>query len=107
MEETPLSGPFRWYNEHTRGALPPKSLFLMLLMLLLVLALPALGLWMREFYPLLTFVGLGMVALLTGLVFDVLATYRRYLTWDGQWLCGDCRKVFSPGLVGAKISPLS
>lgn len=87
---------FRWYGDGDPKALPPKSLFVMFTILMVVLAVPAIGCWFLQHYSALT--GLLLVAALTlaFLLVDVLLTYRRYKVWAGQWLCGCCRGVFAP-----------
>jgi hypothetical protein len=107
MDDIPVSRVFHWYDEHTLEACPPRSLFLILLVMMAVLALPAAGLWARDLYPVLAFLGFGIMGLVVTLAFDVFNTYRRYQTWSGQWLCGECRQVFNPVLARTDILPLS
>ena len=96
MADTPLSGTFGWYSEDTRGACPPKSVFFILLLVAMILVLPAVGLWARELYSALYVLLFAFLALLAGLVFDLSATRHRYRSWGRQWLCADCREVFTP-----------
>jgi len=93
-DTTPL-GPFNWYDQRAPGACPPKSLFVIITLLLLGMTLPLAGLWMLGHFMALGWLALLSVVLLAALLFDVLATYRRYKDWGGQWLCGDCRAVFN------------
>ena len=91
---TPV-GPFSWYDQRAPGACPPKSLFIIIALMLAGMTLPLAGLWMLgHFMALAWLAGLGAL-LVAALLFDVLATYRRYKNWGGQWLCGDCRAVFN------------
>ena len=92
---------FSWYGEHSPYAFPPKSLFVVLLLLAAV-CVPGLLFWLPEGYaessgaaPL---IAMTVAALSTCLVVDVLLTYRRYKAWAKQRLCGDCKKVYLPEL---------
>ena len=89
-------GVFSWYDDSEPQALPPKSLFFMLLVLIAVLSVPAVGFWLLEHYPAVIWL-VSVAALLSAvLLVDILLTYRRYKDWVGQWLCGSCREVFAP-----------
>lgn len=92
--EVPGTG-FDWYGERTPGACPPRSLFVTLLALFMGLALPAAGLWHFEHYPALVWLAAAAALLLAGLFVDVQITYRRYRRWAAQWVCADCRTIFS------------
>ena len=94
MNEGPLPGVFNWYSEHTPQACPPKSLFVILLLLLLGMTLPTVGLWLLGYTIALSWLARLALLLWAGLLFDVLMTYRRYKTWGGEWLCGECHSVF-------------
>jgi len=94
MDEVPLTGVFSWYSARVPHAYPPKSLFLMLLLLMLGMALPAGGLWLLEHYQALQWLSILAMVLLAALLIDVLMTYRHYKSWGGEWLCGECRSVF-------------
>lgn len=94
MDDAPLTGVFSWYSARVPNAYPPKSLFVMLLLLMLGMALPAAGLWLLEHYQALHWLFILGMVLLAALLIDVLMTYRQYKSWGGEWLCGDCRSVF-------------
>ena len=96
MKGTPVSGAFNWYNERTQYAFPPKSLFVVLLLMMLAATVPAAGFWFLEQYPALEWLGTMAVVLLACLAVDLILTHRRYKSWAGEWLCGDCQKVFVP-----------
>ena len=94
MDGAPLGGSFSWYGEEQPQALPPKSLFIVMLALMLAAALPATGLWLLGHYFALRWLALFALLLLAGLLLDVTMTWRRYKSWDGERLCGECRAVF-------------
>jgi hypothetical protein len=100
MGDTPLTGVFSWYSAGFPHAYPPKSLFVMLLLLMLGMALPAIGLWLLEHYLALQWLSALAMGLIAALLIDVLMTYRHYKKWGGEWLCGECRSVFSLSLPG-------
>jgi hypothetical protein len=100
MDDTPLTGSFSWYSAGVPHACPPKSLFVMLLLLMLGMVLPAVGLWLLEHYQALQWLSVLSIVLLAALLVDVLRTYRHYKKWGGEWLCGECRSVFSLSLPG-------
>ena len=87
---------FEWYDLAEEGACPPKSLFVVLLTLLLVLALPAALLWALDVYPALPWLGAAAPLLFSTLVLDARLTYRRYRDWASHWRCGACRHSFQP-----------
>ena len=95
LDDAPLLTPFSWYSNRIPGACPPKSLFVVLLLLALGVAIPAVGLWLLGHFLALQWLAVTALLLLAGLLFDVLMTYRRYKAWCGEWLCGECRAVFS------------
>ena len=98
MAHTPVTGAFGWYDTSLPHACPPKSLFVILFLLILGMALPAVGLWLSGFYLALQWlIAMAMLSLL-GLLIDVLLTYRRYKNWGDEWLCGECRGVFKPSV---------
>jgi len=86
---------FNWYSGRIPGAYPPKSLFIISLLLMLGMTLPAMGLWYLGHVFALKWLGVMTLLLLAGLLFDVLLTYRSYKRWGGEGLCGECRAVFS------------
>jgi len=94
MDGTPVTGAFGWYSASLPRACPPKSLFVILSLWILGMALPAAGLWLFGFYLALQWLAIMALLSLLGLLVDVLLTYRRYKTWGGEWLCGECRGVF-------------
>ena len=96
MYNSKPQGVFSWYGDHEPQALPPKSLVVIFLLTLLVLAIPAAGFWALGQFPAVTSLMWVFVLLLAFLLLDVLLTYRRYKIWGGQWLCGQCRSVFAP-----------
>ena len=87
---------FRWYSVEEPGAMPPKSLFVLLLLLLLGMTLPFAGLWLLGHYLALRWLSVLLLLVLAALLVDVLATYRRYRQWGVQWLCGECHATFIP-----------
>ena len=89
-------GVFSWYGDDEPQALPPKSLFVMFLLSIIVLTIPAAGFWVLGHFPAVTMLVSLAVLLMAFLLTDVLLTYRRYKVWGGQWLCGQCRGVFAP-----------
>ena len=95
MDGAAFGDAFGWYDEKAHHAVPPKSLFIVLSLLLLGLAVPAAGFWFLQHYPALQLLGSVAGILFVCLLTDVLLTYRRYKTWAGEWLCGDCQKVFA------------
>lgn len=95
MDSTALPGPFSWYALSEHGATPPKSLFVILLAFVLASLLPALGLWYLGFYPAMNWLGSISLLLLVCLLFDAVNTCGRYKAWGREWLCADCRVVFS------------
>jgi hypothetical protein len=118
MERSGLPAAFAWYTSGESGACPPKSLFVLLLVFAVASLLPALGLWYLGLYPAVSWLGVITLLLLVCLAFDALNTYGRYQAWSRQWVCADCRVVFTlsgqvvsgpepaaSGLVG--VSPVS
>lgn len=96
MEGAPFRSAFSWYGERTHHAFPPKSIFVVLLLMMLAIAVPAAGFWLLGQYPALEWLG-SMAAILFGcLVVDLMLTHQRYKAWAGEWLCGDCKHVFKP-----------
>ena len=93
---------FGWYSAEEPHALPPKSLFVLFLLLLLVISLPFAGLWLLGHYLALRWLSVVLVLVLGALLVDVLGTYRRYQHWGEQWLCGECHSSFVPGQIGAR-----
>jgi len=93
-EGAPPAAAFSWYREGTPGACPPQSRFVILLALTLGMVLPVTVLWLAGYYFALTWLGLLGLLLLSSLIYDLTATYRRYRIWVGEWVCGDCRSVF-------------
>ena len=91
-------GKFRWYGDTDPQALPPKSLFVMFTILMLALAIPAIGFWFLQHYSAMTWLFYIAVLTLAFLIVDVLLTYSRYKVWAGQWLCSSCRGVFAPAV---------
>jgi hypothetical protein len=89
---------FSWYGEHSPRAFPPKSFFVVLLLLVTV-CVPLLFLWLPEGYAVPALIEVGLAALLAALVADLLLTYRRYKVWAKQWLCGHCKKAYFPDLI--------
>jgi hypothetical protein len=89
-------GVFSWYGDDEPHALPPKSLFVMFLLTLIVLSIPAAGFWVLGHFPAMSSLMSVAVLLLVFLSLDILLTYRRYKAWGGQWLCSQCRGVFAP-----------
>lgn len=98
---------FAWYGEDVPRACPPKSLFLTLSVLALVLAIPMVGMVVYgEQLALDWLLGLG-VLLLVCLVFDMLLTYRDYRCWCDEWLCDECKLVFVPEKMSGKKTALN
>jgi hypothetical protein len=104
METCPVPAGFDWYDRNARGALPPRSLFLQLLLLMLVAMA---GLAVATLAGLVGPDGLGAVSLLAaalvggGLVVDISYTLRRYRAWTREALCADCRSSFTrPAVAG-------
>ena len=98
MAEGSGAGVFDWYGEHSAGALPPKSLFLIALALVAALMLPAAALALAGILPLPVVLTGGWVLLAASLGLDLFVTRRRYRLWREQWLCGTCQRVFQPAL---------
>jgi hypothetical protein len=92
------AGVFDWYGEHSAGALPPKSLFMIALPLVTALTLPAAALALADILPLPAVLTGGCLLLVASLGLDLLVTRRRYSLWRGQWLCGSCQRIFQPAL---------
>ena len=95
VRETAIDEAFAWYGLSDKGACPPKSLFVTLLSLLPVMALPAGLAWFLNSYPVLPWLAGAAALLALALVIDAGLTYRRYRDWASRWLCGDCRGDFS------------
>lgn len=95
VADLPLSGAFNWYTENTPGAFPPRSLFVVLLAMMGVVALPAAAMWMGQAFTAFHWALWALLVLLAGLVYDLCMTHRRYRAWRTQWLCGECRCVFT------------
>lgn len=98
MDGTQPRNAFRWYGDADPQALPPKSLFVMFITLMMTLAVPAAGFMVMEHYFALTWVLYVAGLTLAFLLADVLVTYRRYKVWAEEWLCGRCRGVFAPAV---------
>lgn len=99
-DEGAIDEAFAWYDLGEREACPPKSLFVVLLSLSLLLAAPAVVVWFVDAYPTLPWLA-GLAALLVvALVLDARLTYRRYRHWAARWLCGSCRSSFQSGPTG-------
>ena len=96
MNGVPLQETFSWYDTRERRALPPKSLFVLLFTLVLLVTVPATGFWFLEHYPALQWMSTVAAVLLACLMVDATLTYQRYKNWSGEWLCGDCKGVFAP-----------
>jgi hypothetical protein len=92
MEERSLPLKFGWYNLSLPRACPPKSV---LVVSLLAAMWPATLLWYLGYYSFRQGIIAGGLVLLACLGFDLLSTYPRYKTWRSEWLCGDCRSVFT------------
>jgi hypothetical protein len=104
MEACPEPPGFHWYDRNARGALPPRSVFLQLFLLMLA----TLGV-----LSLATLAGLASTGVLAagslsaailvsaGLVMDVGYTLRRYRAWAREALCADCRTSFVAGATQA------
>jgi hypothetical protein len=96
VEGITLEGVFNWYDKRVRHAYPPKSLFVILGLLVLGLSVPAMGFWFLGHFPALQLlVGIASV-LIACLLIDFLLTYKRYRNWVEEWLCGECQNVFVP-----------
>ena len=87
---------FDWYDLGEEGACPPKSLFVVLLSLLMILALPVTILWALDFYPALPWLGAIALLLFSTLILDARHTYKRYRDWASHWRCGNCRHSYQP-----------
>ncbi len=94
LEQGALPQQFAWYAREGYDLYPPKSLFLILLLLVFMALIPASVFWYAENYPMVEWLALSLLALLACLLVDVLSTYRRYREWSRQWLCADCRRYF-------------
>ena len=92
MEERSLPSKFGWYNLSLPRACPPKSV---LVVSMLAAMWPATLLWYLGYYSFQQGIVAGGLVLLACLGFDLLSTYPRYKTWRSEWLCGDCRSVFT------------
>lgn len=91
MGETRLDSGFGWYNEDLPRARPPRSQFVLALLFVAALAVPALGFTLLGNYVAVTWLA-ALVAL--GLLFDLFLIYPQYRDWGGEWLCSECRSVF-------------
>ncbi len=99
MHHNELPWGFDWYDPSARYALPPKSMFLLLLIAVGGCALPlALVAYSFEFTmeALLNVGGMVLVAILFCLLGDLLVTHRQYRDWASQWICGQCQADFKP-----------
>ncbi len=103
MEERSLPTRFSWYNLSLPRACPPKSL---LVLSALAAMWPAALLWYLGQYSLQRCMIVGAVMLLACLVFDLVSTYPRYKAWRCEWLCGECRSVFSSQVVATRRNAL-
>jgi hypothetical protein len=103
MEERSLPLSFSWYNLSLPRACPPKSL---LVLSSLAAMWPATLLWYLGHYSLQRGIIVGAVILLACLVFDLVSTYPRYKAWRSEWLCGECRSVFSANDVATRRNAL-
>ena len=92
MENRCLPAKFSWYNLSSARACPPKSLFVLSL---LSAMWPATLFWYLGYYSLAQGITTVVLVLLACLVFDLLRTYPRYKNWCSEWLCADCRSVFT------------
>jgi hypothetical protein len=93
MRDEPLPEAFHWYSEAAPNACPPRSLFVLLLVVSVLAAIPAAGLWYLGNYPATAWLGVLGLFLLAALLIDVLSTYKRYRLWAREWLCASCRSV--------------
>jgi hypothetical protein len=92
------TGPgFHWYDQRAPDACPPKSMFVILLMMIIAAVIPAGMFWYMEQYSALTWLASASLMLAGCLLFDALSTYRRYKEWGSEWLCSNCRSAFKPG----------
>jgi O-antigen/teichoic acid export membrane protein len=91
---------FSWYGEHCADAFPPKSLFVVLL-ILTALCIPALYMLLPEDAPAAPLIALAVAALSVCLITDVLSTFRRYKLWANQRICGNCRRSYPLQLLSA------
>jgi len=87
---------FSWYSERVARAHPPKSIFVMLLVLAPIPVLVAAFFWLTGYPGGGQWLLLSALLLLAGLLVDGAATYRRYRHWRRERLCGACRTVFEP-----------
>ena len=95
LGEADVPQTFTWYDESQPHVFPPKSLFMMLLTVSLILSLPTLGFWLYGMGPAIEWLALVVLALVACLGIDVALTHRRYRSWGQEWLCGDCQAVFA------------
>lgn len=107
MNGASLQGAFGWYDERAHHACPPKSLFVVLLLMTLGAMIPAMGFWVLEHYAAQQWLIAVAGLLLACLVVDAVLTFRRYKDWVGEWLCGDCHQSFTPTPVLELIEPSS
>ena len=99
MERGSAGKAFSWYGESIPRACPPKSLFVILFLVVLGVAVPTATLLLLGYLHGTDWLILVVLALLLGFVFDVCMTYRRYRAWGVECLCGECRSVFSLALI--------
>ncbi len=85
---------FDWYSLEHDGARPPKSLFLLGIVLFLVVSLPAVVLWSLGWYQLIPWLVAAGTVLVCALVLDILITHKRYRRWASGWVCDECRHTF-------------
>ncbi len=98
MEDLPLPAAFAWYSDRIPGACPPRSLLVISATLMMIIAVPVTGLWIREAFSPSALAGLlpALLLLVACLLYDLFMTWGRYRAWSAQWLCGHCRSAFSP-----------
>lgn len=99
MYHNALPWGFDWYDPKAPSALPPKSLFLSLLIVVACCALPfALLGYSFEFSTatVLNVGGMVLAAVLLCLLADLFVTHRQYRRWASRWICGQCQSDFMP-----------
>ncbi len=91
---------FEWYDASLPSALPPKSLFMQLLLAVSAGAIPLAVLGYSLSFTLesaFTIAGILLVAIIACLLVDLLITHRRYRQWASECVCGRCCAVFTGG----------
>lgn len=95
-----LPAAFDWYDASVPSALPPKSLFMQLLLAVLVCAIPLALLGYSLSFSLesaFTLAGLLLAVTVACLLVDLLVTHRRYRQWASECVCGNCYAVYTGG----------